>query len=352
MIIGIQPDRQDFLRDNYSKKWAEFLQARGVTVRWLNLLAIDALEQVYGCNGVMWRWAHTPQDKQSARNILYTIEKVLGISVYPDVSTAWHFDEKIAQYYLLQALKAPIPSTWIFWDRDSALSWVGSEASYPMVFKLSAGAGSTNVIKIADAAQAQTIISRMFDRGVFSNTFHRKRHPKAFVRFGRSARDLLRRVPDGIRFTLTGQYPALHPILWRPEAAYAYFQEFLPDNAFDTRITVIGNRAFGFRRLNRLGDFRASGSGHIEYDPQEIDLRCVEIAFDVSTRGGFQSMAYDFLLREGQPVIGEISYAYLDSAVQACPGHWDRELNWCAGSMWPEEAQIEDFLVRISQRTQ
>ena len=51
---------------------------------------------------------------------------------------------------------------------------------------------------------------------------------------------------------------------------YLLVQEFLPGNGFDTRITVIGNRAFGFRRFNRPDDFRASGSGRIDWNPAAI----------------------------------------------------------------------------------
>ena len=67
------------------------------------------------------------------------------------------------------------------------------------------------------------------------------------------------------------------------------FQEFLPCNDFDTRITVIGNRAFGFRRFNRANDFRASGSGKIDYDPKNIAPEMVQLAFDVTRRLNVQS---------------------------------------------------------------
>jgi hypothetical protein len=58
-------------------------------------------------------------------------------------------------------------------------------------------------------------------------------------------------------------------------------------------------------------------------------------------------MAYDFIYRRKQPVLCEISYAYADSAVHDCPGRWDSNLNWIDGQMWPEEAQVEDFLARV-----
>ena len=38
---------------------------------------------------------------------------------------------------------------------------------------------------------------------------------------------------------------------WQIDKNYIYFQEFIPGNEFDTRVTVIGDRAFAFRRMNR-----------------------------------------------------------------------------------------------------
>src|ERR1041385_1478455 len=75
---------------------------------------------------------------------------------------------------------------------------------------------------------------------------------------------------------------------------YVYFQKFLPGNNYDTRITVIGDRAFGFRRYTRDNDFRSSGSGRLDYDIRGIDEECLRVAFEISKKMGFQSMAYDF----------------------------------------------------------
>jgi len=348
VVVGVQPD---LVGTSHSDKWAEFLAECGATVRILNLLAPDALEQARQCDGVMWRWAHTAQDKQSSQRILYIIEHYLGIPVYPDSSTAWHYDEKVAQFYLFQALQIPAPRTWLFWNREEALTWART-APYPVVFKLSVGASSANVIKVENEDSASALINRMFRRGVFPMTMNefRMRIPPGLPHSPSQAKATVTRLLDALRYVWRAEYPALRPVWWKPEYGYAYFQEFLPHNEFDTRISVIGNRAFGFQRFNRHGDFRASGSGRIEYDPAAIDLRCVETAFEVSERGGFQSMAYDFLYREGEPVICEISYAYVDWAVHDCPGHWRVDLSWSDGQMWPEEAHVEDFLRRLETR--
>ena len=351
MIIGIQPDRKGLTRDDYSQKWAEFAVSHGAEVRWLDLLAPDALEQTRGLDGVMWRWTHTPGDKQSARVILYALEHHRGLPAYPNSASAWHFDDKIAQFYLLETLGAPRPLTWVFYEQQRATQWAATNAPYPLVFKLSAGAGSANVLKVNTPQQAQKLIRLMFQRGVFPYHFYRSQHPKLSGRVKHALRLALTRLSEAARQIIHPGEPVTYPIWWKPEKEYAYFQEFLPGNTFDTRITVIGGRCFGYRRLNRPGDFRASGSGRIEHDPAAIDQRCLHIAADLSRQAGFQSMAYDFLFKDGQPVISEISYAFVDTIVQQCPGHWlatGNGLEWQAGQMWPEEAQVIDFLHAIS----
>lgn len=349
MIIAIHPDRN--WGASFSDRWAEFLSRQGVEVREVDLLRKDFLAQLTGCDGVMWRWGHNPQEKQSAKQILYAIEHRLGIPVFPASRTSWHFDEKIPQWYLLAAMGAPLPDTWIFWDFDAALSWART-APYPLVFKLSVGAGSSNVLRVASEADAVALVERMFRGGIFPmtmNEYARRILPRSLA----DLKALASRLKGGTRYALLGEYPTLAPLIpwWKPELGYALFQEFLPGNDFDTRVTVIGDRAFAFRRMNRPGDFRASGSGVFDCDPAAIDMRCVEIAFSISCQGEFQSMAYDFLYRNGTPVVCEMSYTFVDSAVQACPGHWDSKLAWHQGNMWPQEAQAADFLVQVTSRS-
>ena len=111
--------------------------------------------------------------------------------------------------------------------------------------------------------------------------------------------------------------------LWRTRRlpplnhGYLYLQEFLADNAYDTRVTVIGNRAFAFRRFNRDGDFRASGSGKISWEPAAIDPAIVRLAFRIAAALGTQSIAIDGLYRGDEVVAGEISYTFAAWAIAA-----------------------------------
>jgi glutathione synthase/RimK-type ligase-like ATP-grasp enzyme len=347
MLIAIHPDKNGSW--SYSEKWGEFLQKRNIKVKYINLNKNDAIKQVKDCDGVMWRWIHAHQDKIKAYLILHTIEYCLGIPVFPNHNTCWHYDNKIAQYYIFKALDIPIPDTCVFWDIESASDWV-DRTVYPIIFKLSSGAGSSNVIKVNSRQQALLLIDKMFNTGVFPltmNEFKKEVFPPKSIR---EIINTLSRLKYGLHFGLEGNYPPLPAAWWLPEKGYIYFQEFIPDNSFDTRITVIGDRAFGFRRFNRQDDFRASGSGNFDVDHKKIDPNCVKIAFGISKKLDCQSMAYDFIFKKGKPVVTEMSYTYEDWAVEKCPGHWKPDLTWVEGNMWPEEAQIEDFIDLLYQK--
>jgi hypothetical protein len=99
-------------------------------------------------------------------------------------------------------------------------------------------------------------------------------------------------------------------------------QEFCMKNEGDIRIMVIGDRIFGFARKNRKNDFRASGSGMIEYI-EELPMECVKLAYQVSHECGFVCMAYDFIKNNsGKHVIAEISYTFVSEPASRCPYYY------------------------------
>lgn len=347
LVIGVQ---KPFER-SFEVRWAEALEGAGVQVRWVDLLAPDPLSQIAGCDGVMWHWYHYPYEHRlAALPILRVIEEHLRIPVFPDMATCWHYDDKISQSYLLEALGVPIPKTWVFWRKEDALAW-SAKVEYPLVAKLSSGAGSLNVRLIRDEQAARLYIAECFSGAGF--LVRRPLPPTPVRRAWRLAMRMVKRFALSFPYVLAGRFPPLpDPINWMPHKNHVLFQEFLPGNDFDTRVTVIGNRAFAFRRMNRPGDFRASGSGRIDHDPAQIDIRCVKAAFAAVRSLKSQSMAFDYLYRgaDREPVVGEISYAYVDRAVERCPGHWDGDLNWHEGHVWPQDAHVEDFLARIRRQ--
>jgi len=327
MRVAIQPDNYG-PNDSSSAMWGRLLREAGHEVREINVYRADILQQLEGCHGFMWRYSHAPRMRQIARRLLPIIENQLGLVVYPDQNTCWHYDDKIAQHYLFETADIPAPKTWVWFEKESALGFVRT-AAFPLVLKLCSGAGSTNVRLVRSVQEAETWINRLFDYGVAG--LEREKLP------------LHRRLLRAAQLVVTGEIR----LPWELHKNYVYLQEFLDNNDFDTRITVIGDRAFGFRRFNRANDFRASGSGHIDHEPAAIDPAFIELAFRVARKLGTQSCAIDGLWRDGEAVVGEISYTYMSGAVRDCPGHWDSGLNWHDGQMWPEEAQIQDFIARL-----
>ena len=349
-IVAIQPDdytdpRSPDRCDASSPRWAAALKEAGYDIRWVDVYRSDILQQLDGCCGLMWRWAHFGGMYRIARRLLPIAERTLGLCVYPDQATCWHYDDKIAQTYLLTALGIPFPQTWVFHDANEASDWART-AKYPVVAKLAGGAGSTNVQLIHSREEVDALVRDLFAR------WH--------VQLPGARRHLLedskRRLAETLRMSIRGRILLDH-FETEPQKMSILFQEFLPGNEFDTRITVIGRRAFGFRRMNRTGDFRASGSGQIDVSQSEIDPAFLRAAFQAADKLGTQSCAFDGLWKGDCPVFGEISYTYASWAVASCPGHWKLvgspdhgEIRWVEGSMWPEDAQAADFIQRLRDR--
>lgn len=331
---------------SFSDRWAEHARELGVPFRLVDCHRSRILEEVGQHDGLLWHFNHyTPADLLVARHVIRAAEE-LGLAVFPSTDTCWSFDDKIAQKYQLEAVGAPLARTDVFFSEASALAWI-EQAEFPRVLKLRCGAGSTNVRLVKDRAEARSLARLAFGRGLSGQGLLPN---DAALRLGRARarRDLLgvlRRAPR----TLADHWARIRRA--RPERDYLYFQEFLPGNTHDTRVTVIGKRAFAFRRRVRPHDFRASGSGSIDHSLDQIDPECLRIAFRTAARLRAQSAAFDFALDPaGRPRILEVSYGYLAEIVHACPGYWDEGLRFIEGHFWPQDAILEDLLAAIELR--
>lgn len=333
-------------KDSFAERWIKACKLKGIAYSEVDALSNDIIQRCDGLDALLWHWNHySPEELNVARQIIASLE-IRGCLVFPNIATCWHFDDKVAQKYLLEAVNADMVPTYIFHDKQKALDWI-SNTEFPKVFKLRCGAGSQNVHLVKTAEKAHRLTEQAFaggfktSMGYFADAVTKVRKTRDLGR----ALEKLRRAPRQIvKSTL------LQMRLPR-QRGYVYFQDFQPGNTHDTRVTIIGNRAFAFRRVVRPGDFRASGSGNIDYDIKAVDLRCILIAFDVARKLNSQSMAFDFVFSlNGDPLIVEISYCYLSSVVQACPGYWDNDMNWHERHVWPEDAIIEDVLAAIDVR--
>ena len=327
-------------KGSFSERWQAYCDKHQIPYTLVNCLDTNIIQQLGRADGLLWHWNHQdPAEILIARHVVLAAETA-GLVVFPSTRTCWHFDDKVAQKYLLEAVGAPLAPTHIFFKIEDAVKWI-DDASFPKVFKLRKGAGSQNVRLVRTRDEARVLAKTAFSTGFrpvpsYWNDAH-KRYRVA--RRQGALLGVLRRLPR----TLIN-IRQLNGMIGR-EKGYLYLQDFIPNNQFDTRVTVIGNRAFAYIRRVRPSDFRASGSGDIDYDPKNIRLECIKIAFDVSGKIGSQSMAFDFVLdSEGRPLIVEVSYCYIPEFVYNCPGHWNDRLSWHAGHLWPQDAILQDIL--------
>lgn len=311
----------------FSDRWIEYCKQKGIDYKIVNAYSSDVVEQVKDCDAFMWHHHHAdPRDILFAKQLIYSLEES-GKCVFPDWHTCWHFDDKVGQKYLLEAIGAPLVPSYVFYTKKEALDWI-SKTSFPKVFKLRGGAGAANVMLAHTAHEARKLVRKAFGRGFAK--FDRAGYLKERYRKWREGKDSFVGVLKGIgRLFVITDFAKMNG----REKGYVYFQDFISNNTFDIRVCVVGNHAFALKRMARKGDFRASGSGNIIYDKSQIDERCVRIAFEVNKKLKTQSIAYDFVFdANNQPKIVEISYGYAVHAYDFCEGYWTEDMRWHEGS--------------------
>jgi len=351
LLLGIRLAIFDSLGESIERwepRWVEYCHAHGIECELVDCYRSDVISRLRGFDGLLWHiYYGRPIHRVVAQHVLRAAE-YLGLAVFPNERTVWYYDDKVAEKYALEAVQAPLVPTYVFYHKEEALAWL-KEATYPLVWKLRGGAGSCNVRLVRSYRNARRLCDRAFGRGFPGAAGYLA---DARTKF-RKARNLvglwgkLCRMPQRLR-----EHRAEGRLAWR-EKGCILFQEFMPGNTFDTRIAVVGERAWGFTRNVRPNDFRASGSGAIVYDPQRVGLDCVGLGFELARALGAQSLAVDFVRTpEGEPKIVEMSYGYLAKAVYDTPGYWDRDLRWHEGHYWPQDAILQDLVAEVARNQQ
>lgn len=327
---------------SFSDRWTTYCTEHRIEFIEVNVFDSDILAHLRK-NKVTVLLANIGEDDIRAnmlsRAILYSIEQT-GIKVFPDNSTFWHFNDKISQKYLFEALGIPHAPLHVFYDKDVASAWLSGQ-NFPLVFKLSCGAGSSNVFLLRNMREAIRYLEKMFSGGMkpIRPAFHDFKAKMRIHTTKKNWADTIKRLPSTITgiVKMNSRLPS--------ERDYFLVQDFLPGNDFDTRVTIIGDKAFAFRRFNRKNDFKASGSGNIDFNHEAVDRRAILLAFQTSAKIGSQSMAFDILFnKENEPVILEMSYSYIADAIYKAGGYWDSSLTFYHVPVRPEDAIIEHVL--------
>lgn len=315
-------------KENYgfASQWIKYCEENNIPYKTVSCYDSDIIEQLEDCDALLWNHHHTTtKDVLFAKGLLSALEQA-GKKVFPDFNSGWHFDDKVGQKYLLEAIRAPAAKAWVFYDKKTALDWA-EKTEFPKIFKLRGGAGSTNVKLVKSKSQARSMISKAFGKGFPSYDGWNDLNEQ-FLRYKRGKLkgiDLLKSIR---RLFVSTEFAKTVG----PQKGYIYFQEFIPENTFDIRIITIGSRAIGIKRPTRPNDFRASGSGLIVYNKEEIPLSCIKVAFETSKKMDAVCVAYDFVFdKDDNPLIVEINYGFMWQGYVDCEGYWDEDLNWYPG---------------------
>lgn len=327
---------------SWNIRWSQYCKEN--SINFINVDCYDSdIIQVLKKNEIthlMWHFQHSiPKDILMARNVLYSA-KFAGIKTFPSFNTCWHFDDKISQKYLLEAVGAKIVPTYVFYNKKDALIWLQNKAKFPIVAKLRRGAGSYNVKLIKNLYQAKKYTKRMFGSGMNPRPGYLA-DTKNKLRVAGSYKGIINKLKKAPGFFKMVKRGGVFP----KEKGYVHFQDFIPNNEFDIRVAVVGNHIWSFKRKTRKGDFRASGSGSIYYDIDDIPLKIIKILFELSKLLNTQSIAYDLVKDKLENYyIVEISYGYDGEAIYNTYGYWDENLNFIEGHFWPEYIILEDFI--------
>lgn len=327
----------------FAERWIAYCEKNNIAYKLVNAYDSDIVSQIKDCDAFMWHFYHKSyKDQLFAKQLLFSLQTA-GVRVFPDFNTAWHFDDKVGQKYLLEAVGAPLVPSYAFYTKHEALQWI-NKTDFPKVFKLRGGAGAENVKLVHSKTEARKLVKKAFGQGFkqYNATSSIKERWRKY-RLGKSGfKDVLKGI---IRLI----FPPDYARMISPEKGYVYFQDFIPNNNFDIRIIVVGEKAFGFKRMVRKNDFRASGSGNFIYSKDDLDERCVRIAFDINKKINSQSIAYDFVFDDNNtPLIVEISYGFIEKVYDACEGYWTTDMQWHAGENfdfcgWMVEGVVENI---------
>ena len=316
---------------SWAYPWEEYLKEHNIPYDKVNLLTVDAIDTLKDYDVLLWHFGqYSWTNMLEARSILYSA-KMMGLKVFPDFNDAWHFDDKVAEMYALQAVGAPIPKSQVYYSMNSLkMALDEGKIDFPIVAKLRTGSGSHNVKLIHNRTQLLRYARRMFGRGfkpapslIYKTTSNiRSSHDKAtFIAKLKRAPEFLRTRKGGKRFP--------------NEKGYVYLQEFIPSDGYDMKVVVVGDKLSGLYRPIRSHDFRASGGGEVHYNKELFTENIIKSAFAAADAIGFKCVGFDYVVdnRTGEGKIVEMSYGFSHTAVMGMGGWFDRECNWHEGAL-------------------
>ena len=202
------------------------------------------------------------------------------------------------------------------------------------------GAGSLNVKLIKTKKEALKLVNKAFSNGI-SNY-----NPVASLterwRSFKKGKTNFKNILIGIaRFVVKPSYVKVKS----NEFGYVYFQDFISGLDRDYRTKIFNDKCWGYQRLVREGDFRASGSGSESYiySDDAIPDHIIQLSFEIAEKLGLKSAAFDFLVGNDKTYLIEVSCFYGFHKLQH-HGYWDKALNFHKEEFNPFGWMIESVI--------
>lgn len=309
----------------WTNRFIEFCEKEKIPYKIIDCYKSDIVTQLPKYSALVWHYSNfVISDMLEARNILMVASN-MGLVTFPSLELNWHFDDKIAEMYALESVAAPMPQSWVFYLEDECVCWIRNKAKFPLVAKLKGGSGSNNVKLLKNRKEAIKYARRMFTRGLAPTP---SLAYKAYSKF-QSSKDIsmvVKRIKKIPEFLNTRRHGKMMPI----EKGYCYFQEFIPNDGYDLKVVVIGDKMTFCARNVRKNDFRASGGGDCYHDRSLLTDNVIDSAFRVANKLNMECIGFDYVVDRatGKGKIIEMCYGF-DYQVQFDLGAYvDRDHVW------------------------
>jgi glutathione synthase/RimK-type ligase-like ATP-grasp enzyme len=254
--------------------------------------------------------SHEINQLEEIRLKYHFLETYLGKTCYPSAAQALLYEDKCFEAYVSTVCDLPFAKTYISHRKEDALAMLES-ARYPLVSKVNQSSGSMGIEVVRTPRKAKRIVRQ------------------AFSRTGRSVH-----VP------------------WFRQKNYVYFQDFVPNDGYDVRVILVGDRAFGYYRKVPKGDFRASGMGVVE--KRGLPEEAVRVALEVRRYVRGPQLVVDMVHGlDGRYTIIEFTLFFkVETSAQlieeGVPGAYiigeDGTIRFEPGRYWVHELALRQFL--------
>lgn len=331
----------------WNKPWIDFAKENDMSCTIFNPEDLDLIDKLKTVDIVLWHFSgYSYTEMLISKSILFSA-KAMGKKIFPDFSDVWHFDDKIAETYLLQSIKAPLPNSLMFYDLKTIKDFLDSgKSNFPYVAKLRNGSGSHNVKMIQNKEELNKYASVMFNKG-FSSAPSLLYKTTSNIKSSKSIKTFINRVKKIPEFLRTLKNSKKFP----NEKGYVYLQEFIPNDGYDLKIVVVGDKLSFIGRNIREGEFRASGGGDLFYDKSFVTQNVIDSAFKTSDKLGFKCMGYDYVVDKtsGEGIIIEISYGFSHEALLSAGGYFDRNGKWYDKPLNAPQELLKNIVSEINE---